>query len=853
MALFLYRLGRACAHHPWRVIAGWIALVLALGGAAAAFGTPPTSRVSIPDSQFQRVFDTLGREIPTISGSGGTIVLESTTGRFTPQQVAAAREAFAGWKRIEHVSAVNDPFTSQQQLDAAAGQVAKGQKGIDAGRAQLRQARDRLDAGQAQLSGGEALVAQLARTQPGSPQLAQLRAQVAAGKAELKRGEAEYAKGKAQLESGATELAQGRAQTEMLGGLRFVTADGRYAVSQIQFDTEVQSLSAEIKRQIPDSAREVLERAGVRAEYSVEITQEISVVGAGEIIGLIVAVTVLVLMLGTLIAAGLPVAVALLGVGVGVTAALALTAFYEMNDLTPSLALMLGLAVGIDYSLFIVNRHRTLLLGGGDLHESIGRATGTAGSAVVFAGATVVIALTALVISGLPILAQMGFVAAGTVAAAVAVAVTLSPAVLALMGTRVIPRRTWRAAGFTTPGDTSTRQVPDDDHEEEHGGWYVRLVTARPVLTILAVVGIVAVMAVPALDLRLGLPDGGSEARDTTAYRTYSLVDEQFGPGMNGPLLAVASLPAGSSAAEAAAATARIGTDLSRIEGIAHVSPIGTSADHDTVAFQVVPDSGPADARTIETVHNLKASADALEQTSGARLGFTGQTVANIEISEKLAAALPLYLAVVVGLSMLILLVVFRSVVVPVLATAGFLLSIAAAFGATVAVYQWGWFGDLLGVSRPGAIMSFMPILVIGVLFGLAMDYQMFLVSGMHEAYAHGEDARRAVVTGFVHGAKVVTVAAIIMFSVFFGFVFSHLVMVRPIGLGLGVGVLVDAVLVRMTLTPALMHALGERAWWIPAWLERILPNLDVEGTTLTAHLTDTRDRSDTTPAPAAP
>ena len=261
------------------------------------------------------------------------------------------------------------------------------------------------------------------------------------------------------------------------------------------------------------------------------------------------------------------------------------------------------------------------------------------------------------------------------------------------------------------------------------------------------------------------------------------------------------------------------------------------SADRSTLAFQVVPATGPADPATVETVRAIHFSADTYARHTGTDIGLTGQTVANIEISERLGAALPPYLLVVVGLSLVILMLVFRSIVVPVVATAGFLLSVGAAFGLTVAVHQWGWLGGLLGVNQPGPLLSFMPIIVIGVLFGLAMDYQMFLVSGMHEARSHGEDSRTAVRTGFVHGAKVVTAAAIIMTSVFLGFAFSHLVMIRPIGFALAVGVLVDAVLVRMTLTPAVMHLLGDRAWYLPRWLDRLLPDLDVEGVKLAERL----------------
>jgi putative drug exporter of the RND superfamily len=619
---------------------------------------------------------------------------------------------------------------------------------------------------------------------------------------------------------------------------RLVTDDGRFAVVQVQFDDNAQSVPVDDRAQIPARGDPALAAAGLTAHYSVEITQDTSLVGPGEVLGLTVALVVLVIMLGSLIAAGLPLLVALVGVGVGLAGAVAYTAFNDLHQMTPSLALMLGLAVGIDYALFIVNRHRGNILRGDDLRESIARSTATAGSAVVFAGTTVVIALAALVVSGLPILAQMGLVAAATVAVTVAVAVTVSPAVLALMRTRVASRRTWRAHGFAVPGDVTSRTTGAEEKEEEHGGWYVGLITRHPWLTVLGVVAILGVMAIPVSQIRLGLPDGGTEATGTSAHTAYTTIAEEFGPGVNGPIIAVAALPdAASTDAQVLDAQARIATDLMSVDGVSSVLPFGVSDDRRTLAFQVVPTTGPADPATVDTVRAIRFSADALARHTGTEIGLTGQTVANIEISERLGAALPSYLLVVVGLSLVILMLVFRSVVVPILATAGFLLSVGAAFGATVAVHQWGWLGSVLGVNQPGPLLSFMPIILIGVLFGLAMDYQMFLVSGMHEARSHGEEARAAVRTGFVHGAKVVTAAAVIMTSVFLGFAFSHLVMVRPIGFGLAIGVLVDAVLVRMTLTPAVMHLLGDRAWYIPRWLDRLLPDLDVEGVKLAERL----------------
>lgn len=835
MATFLYRLGRWCADHAGRVVAIWAVILLALGGGAATLSTPLTNEFSVPGSDFEKVLDRLGEAIPELRGGFGTVVFESDTGSFTPAQKRAIEQTIAQWKTIPHVTGVLDPFAAQKRIDDSRVQLDDAKVTLEDGYAELAANRTKLDKARYQLARAEGLEALAKAKNPKDPGLPNLRRQIADGRTQLAEGERKWQAGQDKLDAGWTAYQQGLTISRAMDGMRFVTADGSHAVTQVQFDTNARSVPYDVRAQIPAEGK-ALAAAGVNADYSVEIAQEMSLVGPGEVIGLVVALIVLVVMLGTLVAAGLPLAGALLGVGVGLGAAMAATHFFSMNQMTPSLALMLGLAVGIDYALFIVNRHRQTYLGGSELRESIARAVGTAGSAVAFAGATVVIALTALVLSGLPILAQMGLVAAGTVFAAVLVAVTLTPALLRIVGPRVASRRTWRAHGYAAPADPATRVAPAQEHEEEHGGWYVGLTTRRPWLTIAGVVAVVGILAAPVLSLRLGLPDGGSEPAGSTAYAAYESVATEFGKGVNGPVLAAATLDEPARDADALRAVeSRLVGAFADIPGVRSVAVAGVSSDRRTLALQIVPTSGPADAATVSTVHAIQDSLDYLGAQHHATLGVTGQTVANIEISERLADALPKYLATVIGLSLAILLLVFRSVLVPVVATVGFLLSVGAAFGVTVAVYQWGWLGSLFGVTTPGPILSFMPIILIGVLFGLAMDYQMFLVTGMREAYVHGEDAQRAVKTGFLHGAKVVTAAALIMFSVFGGFVFSHLTMIRPIGLGLAVGVIVDAVLVRMTLIPAVMHLLGERAWWLPKAVDATLPNVDVEGAGLAA------------------
>jgi RND superfamily putative drug exporter len=349
----------------------------------------------------------------------------------------------------------------------------------------------------------------------------------------------------------------------------------------------------------------------------------------------------------------------------------------------------------------------------------------------------------------------------------------------------------------------------------------------------LAGVLVLGVVALPAVQLRLALPDGGSEPADSQAYKAYDATKRSFGEGMTGPIIVVGDFPDGLSETEATAKQLDVADILRKTENVTAAIPVALSEDRGTAVFQVIPKEGPASASTVDVVSDIRAEKAEIQDATGVSIGLTGQTAGNVDVSTKLGDALPTYLAIVVGLSLILLLLVFRSIVVPLLATGGFLLSLAAAFGAVVAVYQWGWLGPVFGVDNPGAVLSFLPIILIGVLFGLAMDYQVFIASGMRESFMHGESAKHAVRSGFSHASAVVTAAAIIMVSVFAGFIFSHLNMVRPLGFAMAFGVLVDAFVVRMTIVPAVMYLLGDKAWWLPRWLDRILPDVDVEGAKL--------------------
>lgn len=846
MATLLYRIGAFSRRHFRTVIVGWLVILGLATAGALGLGKPLTNTFEIPGARYQQVFDKLQQEIPSASGGIGTVVLESTDGRpFTDVQKQAVSDLVGEWSHLGAVREVRDPFVVQAQLEAAATQTQQARQQLDQGRAQLQAGEQRIATERAKLDAAQQqLDAQKAQLPAGSPvpqQLATAQQQLDQGRARLATETEKATAAKDKLTAGERQLVVGERELARSESLHLISKDGTVALTQIQFDGNAQEIPTQTKDRLQELGKTVAAQ-GVQVDFSSEIVTDVSsVIGPGEVIGLVIAGIVLLVVLGTLVAAGLPLALSLIGVAVGIGATLTMTRFVDLNSVTPALALMLGLAVGIDYALFIISRHRTQLLAGMSREESIPRATGTAGTAVLFAGSTVIIALAALTVTGVPFLGLMGLAAAFTVAVAVLVAVTLTPAVLEVAKHRVIPRRVWRKNGFTDRGASlpaTGHLVASDNEAATHAGkgWAGR-VTRHPWLAALASVVLLGIIAIPAASLQLGLPDGGSEAPGSTAYRTYSQTAEHFGAGANGPIIGVAGLPAGLDELAAKEKSLDIADQLAEIHGVTAVVPFGMSEDRRTAAFQIVPSDGPAEASTVATVEALRDKATAIDKATGATVEFTGQTVANIDISQILSDSLPLYLGLVVGLSLLILVLIFRSLVVPLIATGGFLLSLGAAFGAVVAVYQWGWLGQWLGVNHPTAILSFLPTLLIGVLFGLAMDYQMFLVSGMREAHQHGQDARRAVLTGFDHGRVVVTAAALIMVSVFAGFIHADLTMIRPIGFGLAFGVLVDAFVVRMTLTPALMHLLGEKAWWIPRWLDRLLPNVDVEGAALSRAL----------------
>ncbi|MFF2137673.1 MMPL family transporter [Streptomyces sp. NPDC058193] len=719
MAILLYRLGRLSFRRRGRVVALWLLLLALLGGGAAAFSGPTTSKFSIPGTESQKALDSLSREFPQAGGATGTIVVAAPEGgKLTPGAVAPVTQEAA---KVPGVLAAVDPFASKA-----------------------------------------------------------------------------------------------------------VSRDGRYALVQVQFTSGVDGIT--------DAQREAFSEAGasvpdLRVEHGGEIMRGVPEIGSTEVIGVAVAALVLVLTFGSLVAAGMTLLNALVGVGAGMAGLFALSSVVELTSTAPILALMLGLAVGIDYSLFITSRYRHYLTDGMDGEEAAGRAVGTAGSAVVFAGATVVIALAGLAVAGVPFLTVMGLAAAATVALAVLVSLTLLPAVLGFAGARVLPRK----QRTREPAAASARVEAESGFGFRWGRIVARL---RVPVLVLGVAGLGA-LALPVQDMRLALPDASTEAVGSPNREAYDLTTEGFGEGFNGRLIAVVSAGTPQATGTAVEKTAAL---ITKTPGVLAVAPPQTNENGTTALLAVIPETGPTDAATEDTVNEIR---DRVESVSGASVALTGATAVGIDVSEKLAGALPVYLLLVVGLSVLLLMLVFRSVLVPLKAALGFLLTIGATFGITVAIFQEGHLAGLVGLDTPGPLVSFLPILLIGILFGLAMDYEVFLVSRMREDFVHGADARESVVSGVGHNGRVVTAAAVIMTAVFGGFVFMPDPIIKSIGFALAVGVLVDAFVVRMALVPAVMHLLGRAAWWLPGPVDRVLPDLDIEGERLNREIPVQREPAD--------
>lgn len=888
MATLLQRLGNFSAKRAWAVLIAWI-LILGASGTWAVLGMGKlSSSMSIDGVPAQKVIDELSVSFPEAARGNASLVFHSKNGKaLTAEQKLAIADMVSHIKTMDAVADTIDPFALATSMADAEKQIADGkiaiadgkleiakneqklidgQKALDSAKGQLARAAKQLKDAKAQLDAGkpqyDQAVANLTTAQAGvnyllltegangSNYLAALAllnqmqagiTQYETGLAAYNAGKSQYASGLAKYNAGVAALADGKQkleegkkllaekEIELTNGDRLfsltkdfglVSKDGSTAVVQIQFERSTFDLETYQKTDVVDYVK-ANTKDGVQVEFSKELTQSVDgLLGAGEIIGLVIAAIALFIMLGTLIGAGLPLIAAMLGVGISAAITMALSGVIEMNSTTPVLGVMLGLAVGIDYALFLLNRHRKQLKKGMEVRASIGLATGTAGNAVVFAGLTVIIALLAMNLTGISFLGLMGTMASLSIAVSILLAITLTPALMSLLGMRLLSKKERAAIGTKIK------------HEKEKPApKALASVVRHPWLTMAAGITLLGILAIPYGSMRLGLPDGSSEPADSTQYKAYQLISENFGAGANGQVVTVVTVP--KRLADEQAETvfkADVAEELKALDNVDVAIPAAVSADGTKYLFQVVPHSGPSSEETTQLVHDIRDLAPSLEKDFGATIGVTGLAAMNIDISERISSALPLYLTVVIALSILLMILVFRSIAVPIVASAGFLLSVSAAFGVVVAVYQWGWMGFLFDVHDPGPIMNFLPAVAIGILFGLAMDYQLFLATGMREAYVHGSAPAEAVSKGLRTSRAVVLAAATIMVSVFGSFMFSHSTMIRPVGFALAAGVLFDAFVVRLLLMPAVLTVLGKAAWWIPKWLDRILPDVDVEG-----------------------
>lgn len=771
MAKFLYRLGRLAYLRSWPFLAFWLVLLSVVGGLAGAFAQAPSSNFSMPGldsvTTMAKMQERFADAEDATTAPTGSIVVQAPAGQTLadPAVRAEVEEMLAEVRATGALAApesVVDPVVAEQGLQA---QLVP----------QL----------QAQGLPEEQIAADIAALSPLSPD-----------------------------------------QGTGLVTLRFNAA-------------EVGDIAAEDVRAVTDIL-DAYDGGALTVAYNGNAFSSAAEINlSSELLGLLVAAVVLLITFGSVVAAGMPLITAIIGVGIGVLGISLATLFTDaVNDITPVLASMIGLAVGIDYALFIVSRFRNELIkasGANNLGpqefaqklrgmdretraHAMGMAVGTAGSAVVFAGLTVLIALAALSIINIPFLTAMALGAAATVAIAVLVALTFLPALLGLLGTRVFAGR---VPGVKAPD-------PEDEHPTLGLRW-VRRLRARPVLHLVLGVVVLGLLAVPSANMRLAMPTDGTATPGTPARVAYEMTEDAFGAGRNAPLIAVldaAALPA----AERPAVFSAAQQEFLAVDGVANAQVVGVTENFDTAQILITPEFGATDERTSETLARLRDAEAGFTADTGASYGVTGVTPIFEDISQRLQDVLLPYIAIVLVLAFVLLLLVFRSIWVPLIAALGFGLSVIATFGVTVAIFQEGWFGL---VDDPQPLLSFLPIMLIGLVFGLAMDYQLFLVTRMREGWAGGKTAANATANGFKHGARVVTAAALIMISVFAAFMLQEMVFIKTMGFALAIAVFFDAFIVRMMIIPATMFLLGERAWWLPGWLDRILPRVDVEGEAL--------------------
>ncbi|OWA35481.1 transporter [Saccharibacillus sp. O16] len=839
MSKFLYQLGKSAYSKPWLFIGGWVVILAVVIALLTTNGVSVSTDMKLEGTESQKVLDQLAEVQPEASGGQGSVVFVAPDGESlnTPERLSAIKEAVDDVYGLDQV--LNAPElaakAAQAQAEAMAkmqAEAAQGAAGGTEGSSAGAGAEQDAAASGAAAQGGEADAQQGAgMAQEGAAGGASNGSSAGAGGANAgssQGADAASQQAAAQQQAAAAAAADLPYTPLVVDGAPVIgvtiAKDGQAALFQFQFTVQQSAISDEVKESVVNTVESVADKTGIQALPSESLLPLDIPIGSNEIYGLVVAAIVLVVTLGSVVAAGLPLVVALFGVGIGVGGAYALSSYLTMSSITPVLALMVGLAVGIDYALFIINRQRRLIFDQGlSAKEAASRSIGTAGSAVFFAGLTVIIALCGLLVIGITFLSTMALVASVTVLLNVLIALTLLPALLGLIGERICSRKAREKHAASQASRTQ---------KQSRARWIHGVIRFRWPIIVL-IVAVLGIAAIPAAKMDLAIPSAASADLDTAKRQSYDAIADNFGEGFNGTLLVVAESETGQNMTPNL--LGQLTAQIQQQDNVSVVSPLGISENGKLAMFSVIPKTGPNAEETRDLVTTLR-DADYAPQEK-VKLGVTGMTAVNIDMSAKLGQVFPIYVGIIVVLSLIILLLVFRSIVVPIKATIGFLLSILATFGITTAVFQWGWAHELFAFDTAGPILSFMPIMVTGILYGLAMDYQVFLVSSMRESYVHGHRGTESVIHGYGQASRVVVAAAIIMVAVFAGFIFTHDIMIKQIGFALAIGILIDAFVIRMTLVPAIMSLFGDKAWALPKWLDRILPNLDVEGDKLLEEL----------------
>lgn len=776
MSVFLYRWGKFAFRRKWIVLPVWALILVLLGGAAATLSKPFQDSFEMPGLPSERATAILEEHMPqmasmfSIDAITGQYVVAAKDGTLADEPNTTALDALVqrlnGLDIIDHTEPVVNPVTATAMMPASQ----------EAAREQAR--------AMAALKPGET---------PPMPEPNCLDGQ----------------------DSPEFKGLCGGAPLNVLNEERPKTV----AVLDVKFTMPTFSDITPEHRAAAEAIAQEGRNAGLTVELTGAIAQTQPESGQAEMIGIGVALVVMIIAFGAIVAAFVPIVTGIVGVACAGALILTGTSLTEVPTFTPILASMIGLALSIDYALFIVSRYKHELVVQDSPEEAAGIAVGTAGSAVVFAGLTVVVALLGLSVVGIGFLTLMGIGGAIAAGFAVLAAITLMPALLGALGKYL----------FKPKLPLVAQHDPEDDDSVTNGMRFARIIARVPVLTLIVSAIVLGALAAPATQLSLGLPGGDSMPEDSSVRKAYELQTEGFGEGRNGTLVVAVDL-SGTPQDQRDAALTALRDQLAGYEGVDYLSVAQPSEDGQAALFQVVPDSGPNSAETQDLVAQARDAEAALQDRFGMEYGITGQTAIYADVNSVLLTSIIPYLAIVAVAAFILLLLVFRSILVPLTAALGFLLSMAATFGVTVLIFQEGAFG-LVDDTHP--IISFLPIMLIGLVFGLAMDYQVFLVTRMREEYVHGKDPKQAMVDGYHHGARVVAAAAIIMISVFGGFMLSPDITSKSMGFALAAGVFFDAFLVRMVLIPSLLVLLGKWAWWMPAWLDRILPDIDVEGTKL--------------------